>query len=243
MWGVLIFLRFFFVVGHAGVWQSLLIVFVFMSSFHDHEPVCHGDERTGRAGGAYFIISRALGHKLGGAVGCRLFRPVPDGRPRGARRNRGDALVEPELAAGVGVEGAVRLWAVVLLIALALMVWGGMKLVSQLGLFFAAVVGLTLTSYYAGLIARATARNFVGRDRIVVSNVERQLGSGLHRRRHFLHCAVRLLSVLHRDLGWREQGERSEGSHRSIPLGTLAAITLSLCMYASYMIMAGRGRG
>ena len=33
------------------------------------------------------------------------------------------------------------------------MVHGGMKLVSQLGLFFAAVVGLTLASYYAGLIA------------------------------------------------------------------------------------------
>jgi len=28
MWGVLIFLRFFYVVGHAGVWQSLLIVFI-----------------------------------------------------------------------------------------------------------------------------------------------------------------------------------------------------------------------
>ena len=31
--------------------------------------------------------------------------------------------------------------------------WEEAKLVSQLGLFFAAVVGLTLTSYYAGLIA------------------------------------------------------------------------------------------
>jgi hypothetical protein len=34
MWGVLIFLRFFFVVGHAGVWQALVIVFIsFLSSF------------------------------------------------------------------------------------------------------------------------------------------------------------------------------------------------------------------
>jgi hypothetical protein len=37
--------------------------------------------------------------------------------------------------------GAVRLWAVILTSGLSLMVWGGMKLVSQLGLFFAAVVG------------------------------------------------------------------------------------------------------
>ena len=49
--------------------------------------------------------------------------------------------------------GAVRLWAIVLTSSLSLMVWGGMKLVSQLGLFFAAVVGLTLASYYAGRAA------------------------------------------------------------------------------------------
>ena len=45
------------------------------------------------------------------------------------------------------------MWAIILMSALAGMVYGGMKLVSQLGLFFAAVVGLTLASYYAGLIA------------------------------------------------------------------------------------------
>ena len=157
MWGVLIFLRFFFVVGHAGVWQSLLIVFVsFMSSFFVSTMSLSAMATNGpvEAGGAYFIISRALGHKLGGAVGCTYYLGLS---LLAVLEVLGAIEVmlyaEPELATGVGVEGAVRLWAVVLLIALALMVWGGMKLVSQLGLFFAAVVGLTLTSYYAGLIA------------------------------------------------------------------------------------------
>ena len=61
--------------------------------------------------------------------------------------------VEPNLDMGMNAEGAVRVWAIILMSALAGMVYGGMKLVSQLGLFFAAVVGLTLASYYAGLIA------------------------------------------------------------------------------------------
>ena len=75
MWGVLIFLRFFFVVGHAGVWQSLLIVFVsFMSSFFTTMSLsAMATNGPVEAGGAYFIISRALGHKLGGAVGCTYY--------------------------------------------------------------------------------------------------------------------------------------------------------------------------
>ena len=90
---------------------------------------------------------------------------------------------------------------------------------------------------------RAAARNFVGRDRIVVSNVERQLGSGLHRRRHVLHCAVRLLSVLHRDLGGREQGERSEGSCKVDPLGHPRGDHAELLHVRQLHDNVGRGRG
>jgi hypothetical protein len=49
--------------------------------------------------------------------------------------------VEPALEMGIGPEGAIRIWAIFLTSGISLMVWGGMKLVSQLGLFFAAVVG------------------------------------------------------------------------------------------------------
>ena len=242
MWGVLIFLRFFFVVGHAGVWQSLLIVFVsFMSSFFTTMSLsAMATNGPVEAGGAYFIISRALGHKLGGAVGCTYYLGL-------------SLLAVLEVLGAIEVmlhvePGLARAWVSRepcdcgrLSCSSRSLSWCGRH---EAGFaarpFFAAVVGLTLTSYYAGLIAAAA--NFVGRDRIVVSNVERQLGSGLHRRRHVLHCAVRLLSVLHRDLGGREQGERSEGSCKVDPWGTLAAITLSFCMYASYMIMWARSR-
>ena len=59
MWGVLIFLRFFFVVGHAGVWQSLLIVFAsFMSSFFTTMSLsAMATNGPVEAGGAYFILS------------------------------------------------------------------------------------------------------------------------------------------------------------------------------------------
>lgn len=50
--------------------------------------------------------------------------------------------VEPGLAMGMSRDGAARLWAVILISSLSFIVWGGMKLVSHLGLFFAAVVGM-----------------------------------------------------------------------------------------------------
>lgn len=52
--------------------------------------------------------------------------------------------VEPGLATGMTRDGAARLWAVILIFSLSFIVWGGMKLVSHLGLFFAAVVGMAL---------------------------------------------------------------------------------------------------
>lgn len=75
MWGVLIFLRFFYVIGHAGVWQTLLIVLVsFLSSFFTTLSLAAmATNGPVEAGGAYYIISRALGHKIGGAVGCMYF--------------------------------------------------------------------------------------------------------------------------------------------------------------------------
>ena len=151
-----LFLRFFYVVGHAGVWQSLVIVFVsFLSSFFTTMSLsAMATNGPVEAGGAYYIISRALGHKLGGAVGTTYFfglSLLAVLEVLGAVEVM--LYVEPDLDMGMKAEGAVRVWAIILMSALAGMVYGGMKLVSQLGLFFAAVVGLTLASYYAGLIA------------------------------------------------------------------------------------------
>ena len=82
MWGVLIFLRFFYVVGHAGVWQALVIVFVsFLSSLCTTMSLsAMATNGPVEAGGAYYIISRALGHKLGGAVGTTYWPAYPCSR-------------------------------------------------------------------------------------------------------------------------------------------------------------------
>ena len=75
MWGVLIFLRFFQVVGQAGVLLTLVIVFMSylcvsftalsLSAIATNGPIDKG--------GAYFLISRALGPQIGGSVGCVYY--------------------------------------------------------------------------------------------------------------------------------------------------------------------------
>ena len=133
MWGVLIFLRFFYVVGHAGVWQSLVIVFVsFLSSLATTMSLsAMATNGPVEAGGAYYIISRALGHKLGGAVGTTYYLGLSllaVLEVLGAVEVM--LAVEPGLDMGMHVEGAVRIWAALLTMALGAMVYGGMQLVS-----------------------------------------------------------------------------------------------------------------
>ena len=73
--GVIMYLRFGWVVGHVGLWQALVIVllanaitFVTALSF----SAVATNSRVG-VGGAYFIISRSLGLEVGGAIGIPLF--------------------------------------------------------------------------------------------------------------------------------------------------------------------------
>ena len=242
MWGVLIFLRFFYVVGHAGVWQALMIVFVsFLSSLCTTMSLsAMATNGPVEAGGAYYIISRALGHKLGGAVGTTYFL----GLSLLAVLEVLGAVevmlsVEPTLDMGMPAEGAVRVWAIVLTSALGAMVWGGMQLVSKLGLFFAAVVGLTLMSYYAGLIAAPLPGVSPSVTGLSTETLRDNWGPGYTDGVTFSDVLSVFFPCFTGILSGANRANSLKSPATSIPWGTLAAITISLAMYASYMIMWG----
>jgi amino acid transporter len=242
MWGVLIFLRFFFVVGHAGVGQALLIVAIsFSSSFFTTMSLsAMATNGPVEAGGAYFIISRALGHKLGGAVGTTYFfglSLLAVLEVLGAVEVM--LYVDPSLYMGMGAEGAVRVWAVLLTSALALMVHGGMKLVSQLGLFFAAVVGLTLASYYAGLIAAPMSGAPDSVTGLTTSTLRDNWGSDYTEGVTFSDVLSVFFPCFTGILAGANRSQALKKPEVSIPWGTLSAICISACMYSSYMIMWG----
>ena len=73
--GVIIFMRAGFIIGQAGIFQALLILFLAssitaltslsISAISTNTPIA--------GGGAYFLISRALGPAFGGSIGLALF--------------------------------------------------------------------------------------------------------------------------------------------------------------------------
>ena len=242
MWGVLIFLRFFYVVGHAGVWQSLVIVFVsFLSSLATTMSLsAMATNGPVEAGGAYYIISRALGHKLGGAVGTTYYLGLSllaVLEVLGAVEVM--LAVEPGLDMGMHVEGAVRIWAALLTMALGAMVYGGMQLVSKMGLFFAAIVGLTLMSYYAGLIAAPLPGVSSAVTGLSTQTLRDNWGPGYTDGVTFSDVLSVFFPCFTGILSGANRANFLKTPETSIPWGTLAAITISLCMYASYMIMWG----
>ncbi len=73
--GVIMYLRFGWVVGHVGLIGTLLIVTLSTAiTFLTSLSICAiATDRVVKAGGAYYMISRSLGIETGGAVGIPLY--------------------------------------------------------------------------------------------------------------------------------------------------------------------------
>jgi len=73
--GVIMYLRFGWVVGHVGLWQALLIVTISTSItlLTGLSISAIATDQVVKAGGAYYMISRSLGIETGGAVGIPLY--------------------------------------------------------------------------------------------------------------------------------------------------------------------------
>jgi len=242
MWGVLIFLRFFYVVGHGGVGTALLIVFISWLSalFTTLSLAAIATNSKIQRGGAYFLISRTLGHKIGGAVGVTYYMGLALLAVLEVLGAVETLLgVWPSLGFGMPDAASVRLWSLLFLSLLTSLVYFGMKLVSRLGVVFAVVVALTLLSYYIGLIASPlegappevtglSTQTFKDNwapgydDGVTFSDILSV----------FFPCFTGILSGANR-------AQSLKDPQSAIPYGTLIAICLSACLYSSYMCLWG----
>ncbi|NNF12918.1 MAG: amino acid permease [Gemmatimonadetes bacterium] len=73
--GVIMYLRFGWVVGNVGLWQTLIIVTICTSitALTALSMASIATDRRVKAGGAYYMISRSLGVETGGAVGIPVY--------------------------------------------------------------------------------------------------------------------------------------------------------------------------
>ncbi|MGD9289660.1 MAG: amino acid permease, partial [Desulfobacterales bacterium] len=73
--GIILFLRLGYVVGHAGLGLTLLILFMAngISVLTSVSLSAIATNLKVKGGGDYYLISRTLGHEFGGAIGIVIF--------------------------------------------------------------------------------------------------------------------------------------------------------------------------
>ncbi|KAJ3192212.1 hypothetical protein HK101_006897 [Irineochytrium annulatum] len=154
--GIIVFVRFGWIVGHAGIGQTLIIAALATSlTFLTALSMC-AIVTNGRVpgGGAYYMISRSLGKEFGGSVGILFYLGNAIGS---AMYVLGVvevfiANVAPQISFGDSSKDA-RIYGTVLLLAVALVVLTGVRVFQSISIFFFTAVVLALLSTLAGMVS------------------------------------------------------------------------------------------
>eukprot|EP00656_Telonema_subtile_P056407 TRINITY_DN9001_c0_g1_i1.p1 TRINITY_DN9001_c0_g1~~TRINITY_DN9001_c0_g1_i1.p1 ORF type:complete len:1149 (-),score=269.74 TRINITY_DN9001_c0_g1_i1:247-3693(-) len=239
MWGVLIFLRFYFIVGNAGVWEAwgAVVLSFTVALFTTLSVSAIASNSTPRKGGVYALMSNAMGHSVAGAVGLVYFLALcflACLEMVGAI----EALVT--IYPGLGFGGHTQVLGSIVCITLAVTVLVGVKFVSRLGLVFAFVVFYSIFSMYAGLFAAPVQ----GRATNVITGLSSDtlsdnLGTDYSNGQSFKTILGIFYPCFTGIMAGANRSENLQDHQKAIPQGTLAAITLSLVMYLSLMLMWG----
>eukprot|EP00668_Euglena_longa_P035047 GGOE01045015.1.p1 GENE.GGOE01045015.1~~GGOE01045015.1.p1 ORF type:complete len:1030 (-),score=323.02 GGOE01045015.1:171-3164(-) len=240
MWGVLIFLRFFYVVGQGGVVHALVITFISyicafltvlsLSAIATNGPI----ER----GGVYFLISRALGPKIGGSVGCLYFIGIA---LLAVMEVLGAVEMLFHMAPVMNIAGVNRGLAAVAMLVLAGAVFLGIRFVSKLGAVFALVVVLTLASFYVGLGLAPFGEGLEDSALTGLSGatLSSNMGPGYDEGVSFSTLVALFFPCFTGFLSGADRANSLRDPVRAIPIGTLGAITFSLVMYISFFVLWG----
>jgi amino acid permease len=158
----LFFLRFTWIVGVAGIAQTFLLVFIcclttMLTAFSMSAIATNG---VVPAGGAYFMISRALGPEFGGAVGILFYLGTTFGAALYIlggveillRYALPEAMIDfPGEAEDVMLNNY-RVYGTILLCCMSSLVFVGVKYVNKAAFFLLIIVILSICSIFAGLI-------------------------------------------------------------------------------------------
>ncbi|XP_047195895.1 solute carrier family 12 member 4 isoform X1 [Hippoglossus stenolepis] len=169
IFGVILFLRLTWIVGMAGIMQSLLIVLMCCSCTMLTAISMSAIATNGvvPAGGAYFMISRSLGPEFGGAVGLCFYLGTTFASamyilgaieiflkylvPQAAIFHATDPLSNDS-----AMLNNMRVYGSICLILMAVVVFVGVKYVNKLASLFLACVIISIVSIYAGAIKSMT---------------------------------------------------------------------------------------
>ncbi|KAJ7563353.1 hypothetical protein O6H91_03G106500 [Diphasiastrum complanatum] len=238
MWGVLIFLRFFYIVGNAGVWQTFIIVSLsFLCALLTTTSLCAiATNGPIEEGGTYFLLSRALGPQIGGAVGFMYFLGL---LLLAVLETLGAVEVMQFTFTILNFPSANRVLGVIVVLLLGIMVFFGIKFVSKLGTLFFAVVLYTLLSYLLGLTLappRNAQHSLTG---LSWNTFRGNWNPGYRRGASFSVMVSVFFPCFTGILSGADRAKNLQRPERSIPVGTLGAVVVSLFLYLLYFVLWG----
>lgn len=235
MWGVLIFLRFFYIVGSAGVWQTFLIVFISFLCAMLTTMSLSAIATNGKIeqGGTYYLISRALGPKLGGAVGLLYYIGVA---LLAVLEGLGSVEMIVFTFPSLDFVSANRIIGACILLVLGILVFFGIKFVSKLGLIFFAIVLYTMLSFYLGLgMAPRGSHAPPSLTGLSWTTFKGNWNPGYPPGKSFSTAVSLFFPCFTGILSGADRATNLRRPEKSIPQGTLGAVVISFVMYMSYM--------
>lgn len=223
--GIILFLRVGYVVGNAGLGNTLLIIAIanvitILTSF---SLATIATNLRVKSGGDYYLISRTLGVEFGGALGIVLF----------AAQAISIAFYtigfSEAVTTVVGLESAwaAQLVAAGAVLALFVLAWVGADAATTFQYAVMTVLGLALVTFFVGGLGDFDPR--LARDNWVVNSDQP----------FWLLFAIFFPAVTGFTQGVSMSGDLADSS-RSLPRGTFAAVGLSIVVYlATAVVFAG----
>ncbi|CAK9238252.1 unnamed protein product [Sphagnum troendelagicum] len=179
-----------------------------------------------------YLISRALGPKLGGAVGCLYWLGV---LLLSVLEVLGSVEMIEFTFPSLHFPSANRVIGAIILIFLGTLVFFGIKFVSKLGLAFFAVVIYAMVSLYLGLFLAPHGNAPKTLTGLSWKTFKSNWGPAYQRRKSFSTAVSLFFPCFTGILSGADRATNLRQPEKSIPQGTLGAVVISFVIYLSYM--------
>lgn len=250
IWGVMLFLRLSWVVAHAGILQSLIIIgisaIVCVITTLSLSAISTNGEVKG--GGIYYIISRSLGPEFGASVGIVFAfanAVAASMNTIGFCDSLNQLLTDNGLKIIDNGINDVRIVGIVAVLVMIMICAIGMEWESKAQNFLIAVIVGAIVDFIVGTIIgpnsdKQIAEGFTGfSSEVFVQNWKPDYRYSEGKNQSFFSVfAIFFPSVTGIQAGANISGDLRDPA-KSIPIGTLLALLISMISYATFVLFAG----
>ncbi|ODM98387.1 Bumetanide-sensitive sodium-(potassium)-chloride cotransporter [Orchesella cincta] len=253
IWGVMLFLRLSWVIGHAGVLEGFLLISLanlvtFITAFSMSAVSTNGQIK---GGGIYYMISRSLGPEFGAAIGL-MFTVANSIAVSmyivGFCESLNDLLKANDLTIIDGGSNDIRVVGIGVLIAILVLAFVGMDWVTRTQMFLlvvliAAQVDFIVGSFIGPVDDEERAKGFIEYNAATFAtnfwaDYRTDYGAGDTQQSFFSAFGVFFPAVTGIVAGANLSGDLKDPAS-AIPKGTLLAITITYITYILYAVMMG----